>query len=138
MRSFFCGSLLCLGALLGSGCEWTEFTAVSTPPPGKIAELDDGDRRVEIGERVALAIECSNSTGPCRDVVASSDDPDCLRVYPAYVDYLVAAYENGRYEGMRQASVFVLTGQHAGKTRLRFQTNAGSATFDVTVHEDVN
>ena len=120
--------------LAAAGCD-TRFTALSVPPPGKIAELDDGDRRIEISRGVALAFECVSHYGdPCSGAVASVEQPQVADVFSGYLDVLTEARLYGSQpKGGAPRSIFVVVGRQAGEARLRVNSGDGNATFSVEV-----
>ena len=132
LQKAFLATLFCCGALL-AGCEQVDFSAVSSPAPGAVAQLDNGDREIQLSAHTALAIECSTLKGPCHDVQVRVADNQIVQVYPASVDRLVASYSDGRYAGDQPASVWIVAGLQAGMTRIHFGTDAGSADFDVFI-----
>jgi hypothetical protein len=123
--------LLCLGA---AGCD-TRFTALSVPPPGKTAALDDDDRRIEISRGVALAFECVSHYGdPCSNAAAAIEETQIADVYAGYLDLLTEARLYGpEPKGGQSRSIFVVVGRQPGNARLRVDSGDGGATFSVAV-----
>jgi hypothetical protein len=123
--------LLALGVAaltLGTaGCEPT-LAALTTPPPGREAELDTDSDAVRLSEGVALAIECREQSGPCTGLAVESDDPAVADARAVYRDELATSTS-----GPRSASAFVVVGRRAGQTRVRLSTDDGSRSLEVEV-----
>jgi hypothetical protein len=130
-------AVLSLCALVAAGCD-TRFTALSVPPPGKIAELDDDDRRIEISRGVALAFECVSHYGdPCGGAKAGVEQPEVAEVFSGYLDVLTEAKLYGpEPKGGESRTIFVVVGRRAGQARLRVNSGDGNATFSVDVLAD--
>ena len=124
-------------ALMATGCD-TRFTALSVPPPGKTAELDDDDRRIEISRGVALAFECVSHYGdPCSGAKAGVEQPQVAEVFSGYLDVLTEARLYGpEPKGGEPRTIFVVVGRQAGQARLRVNSGDGNATFSVDVLAD--
>lgn len=120
---------LCLVALAfgSAGCEPT-LSALSTPPPGREAELDTDTDVVRISEGVALAIECRGQGGPCEGLVVESDDAELADARAVYRDEL--AYSTS---GPRSAAAFVVVGRRAGQTRVQVSSEEGTRSLEVEV-----
>lgn len=125
-RRFFalCITSLALGV---AGCEPT-LSALTTPPPGREAELDTESDAVRISEGVALAIECRGQSGPCTALSLESDDPAVADARVVFRDEL--AYSSS---GPRSATAFVVVGRRPGETRVRLTSDEGSRSLEVEV-----
>ncbi len=124
---------LALLALMASmvGCE-IHLSAVTTPPPGKSAEVDDHEESILISKGAALGVECTFQVRECENATAETDDPSIAQVWPASVDWLGPDYE----QGPQPAAVFVVVGKQVGSTKLRIDTADGDDVFDVDVVAD--
>lgn len=126
--------LLC--TLLVAGCSDVNVTALTVPPPGKVAELDNENLKLELSRGVAFAFECGESnndyTGPCRDSTITSKDATIAQAFPSYLDELAPAWGGGDL-GPRSKAAFVVVGMTAGKTKLELSTPEQDLSIDVTV-----
>ena len=114
-----------VAAALAAGCE-NRYEALTGPPPGLVASLDDESKTIRLTEGVSIAFECFDGTGPdpCgRD--RSVADPVVAQIFPANLDTLT---ENFR-KGPQTRSAFVVVGITPGTTSV----TAGGDTLDVTV-----
>jgi hypothetical protein len=118
-------SLLPLLALAAMGCQ-SEITALTTPPPGYVGQLDQDDATVRLSAGVALAFRCTDQNGPCDDLSLSVDDAAIASAKPAFSDEL--AYSSDDRTEIPEAT-FVLVAHAPGRTVLRV---AGSR-YDVIV-----
>lgn len=122
-------------AALAAGCGDVTVEALTVPPPGKVAQLDAENRVLELSAGVAFAFECTEAnggySGPCRDSVASSENPDIAGVFPSYLDTLAPAYSRGDL-GPRSRSAFVVVGLAAGTASLTVTTPTENVA--ITVH----
>jgi hypothetical protein len=127
--------LILLASLL-AGCGDVSLAALTPPPPGKIATLDDEHDTLELSKGIAFAFECTSSEdsyqGPCRDATATAGDEAIINVFPGYIDKLVDTYDDG-YAGPRSRTAFVVVGLAAGVTDLVVKTSDGDVTVEVTV-----
>lgn len=121
-----CTTALALGA---AGCE-PSLSALSTPPPGREAELDTDADVIRISEGVALAIECRGQGGPCEGLSVESDDASVADARAVYRDEL--AYSTS---GPRSAAAFVVVGRRAGQARLSVSSQEGTRSLEVEVIE---
>ena len=119
-----CITFLALGV---AGCEPT-LSALTTPPPGREAELDTESDAVRISEGVALAIECRGQSGPCTALALESDDAAVADARVVFRDELASSTG-----GPRSAAAFVIVGRRAGETRVRLSSDEGSRTLAVEV-----
>jgi hypothetical protein len=131
-------SLLLLAASsLLAGCQDAEFSAISTPPPGREATLrderdnDDDERSIRLTRGVALAFSCTYKNDPCRGATAKVSDSSRIQVLSAHVDEL---YETQYVDQDRsQVSAFVVFATTAGRATLTVDVEGKSYDFDVTV-----
>jgi hypothetical protein len=123
-------SIVMLAGLLASGCE-TRLQALSTPPPGKVAALDEVDEQIELSHGAALAVACEFQNSPCENVTITSDDPAIADARLGYFDDLE--------DGMRSSkpvSAFVVIGRSPGITVLHVRGSDADADYRVSVLED--
>ena len=118
-------ALLALAPWAGAGCD-NRYEALSTPPPGLTASLNDEDKSMRISTGVALVFECFHWNGdPCgRD--ASSNNSAIARILPAALDTLTGDYYR---EGPQTRSAFVVVGVAEGET----DVHAGGDSMSVKV-----
>jgi hypothetical protein len=112
-------------AALTAGCE-NRYEALTGPPPGLVASLDDESKTIRLTEGVSLAFECFEGDGrdPCaRD--RSVADSVVAQIFPANLDTLT---DNFR-KGPQTRSAYVLVGLKPGKTSV----TAGGGTLQLTV-----
>ena len=125
-----------LFAMLLAGCGDVYLAALTPPPPGKVATLDDEHDTLELSKGIAFAFECTSSEdsyqGPCRDATATAGDEGIINVFPGYVDTLVDTYDDG-FAGPRSRTAFVVVALAAGETDLIVKTSDGDVTVEVTV-----
>lgn len=126
------GGLLLAAAWILAGCGDVQLSAVTAPPPGAVAELDDDCRTVRLSRGVALAIECVHTLdGPCGELAPRSSDEAVVRGLPGYSDALVPWYPRDD----RQRSVFVVVGGEPGSAELSLATAVGDVVLEVEVVE---
>jgi hypothetical protein len=127
-------AILC--ACLFAGCGEVSVAALTPPPPGKIAQLDAENLKLELSHGVAFAFECTANdngySGPCRDATAATADASVASVFPSYLDTLAPAWDSGN-AGPRSRTAFVVVGLGTGSTELVVETSDGDVTVDVTV-----
>lgn len=126
-------STVLFAAALSAGCGDTTFQALTAPPPGKEATLNDHKREIRLSRGVALAFECfdEQSGGPCGHGTITTDDKGVASVLPAYLDDLTPQYR----KGPQPRSAFVVVGKEVGETIINLDTDAGHAHFHVEVLE---
>ena len=116
-------AMLLLG--LGSGCE-KKYEALTAPPPGLIASLDDGAKTIHLSKGVSIAFECTDDNGdPCGGGASSGDRGTAL-VFPANLDSLT---ELDHLHGPQPRSAVVVVGIAEGHTDVQ----AGGGSLSVTV-----
>lgn len=127
--------LILLGACVSlMGCQ-VRLSALTTPPPTRVADLNDGDEIFVISRGAALAFECDYSDfwsgGPCTGATVAIDDERIAKVYPAHVDQLVP----GGFETMSttQQVGFVVVGVSTGTTTLRLRVDGMDDEYQVVV-----
>lgn len=118
-----------------AGCLPT-LTSQSPAPPSRVARLEpiDGfwqvkNYKLEITQGVAIALTCSSS-GPCRGMKLSSQNPDVVDVRAASF----AKLEDSDF-GKAQATPasLVVVGKSPGEARVQVVTEDGDRTIFVTV-----
>lgn len=120
------GTLLLLAA-----CEQVNFLAISAPPPTKEGSIDNEHKTAVLSKNTALAFECYDFEGPCKEVSLSVDDSSIAKIYPAYLDELTWSYYSSySYE---PTTAFIITAQKEGTTTARFSTKGGNADLTITV-----
>lgn len=128
--------LLLLSIALTAGCEVLTLSAVTVPPPGKTAHLDDEDDTIDISRGVAIGFDClaneDGYSGPCREPTVSVDDDTVASIYTSYTDSLAESY-NHRHAGARARTMFVVVGLREGKTEVFINTKDGGISLDVNV-----
>ena len=112
-----------------AGCKGNDYEALTAPPPGLTASLDDGSNAIRLSRGVSIAFECTEPGGdPCARV-SSTTNADTALIFPASLDTLS---EGGYYEhspGPQPRSAFVVVGITEGETRVE----AGGELLTVTV-----
>ena len=116
------GRWLAVMGILLSGCE-PRLVALSSPPPSKLAELDNESGTITLSQGVALAFSCTKYRRPC-DGPASTDNPETAEVRGAFLDDLTKLAQSGP----RPANVHVLIGRDAGLTQLHIDGRDLSVT----------
>ena len=127
--------LLLVLSLALVGCGEVTLAAITVPPPGKVAVLDDEADTLEISHGVALAFECNANDdyyGPCRNATASVGDDTVASVFASYSDALAPSWNDGA-SGPRARTAFVVVGLREGKTEVFITTSDGDVSLDVTV-----
>lgn len=119
----------CAATLIGCS---PELRALTVPPPGAVAELDDMDETVALTRGIALGFECIYQGRPCEGASATVDDPVIASVFPAYVDLLSRQTEAGT-AGTTPRAAFVLVGIQAGSTTLKVSSDDGDEAFAVEI-----
>jgi hypothetical protein len=111
-----------IGAL--SGCEH-RYEALTAPPPGLTAALNDDEKTIRISLGVALGFECFNQDGDPCSRESSASDPAVARILPAHLDTVTGNYRTGP----QTRSAFVVVGITEGRT----EVSAGGDSLAVTV-----
>lgn len=128
--------VLILLSVVLAGCETLTLSAVTVPPPGKTAHLDDEDDTIDISRGVALGFDCvaneDGYSGPCREPTVSVTDDTVASIYNSYTDSLEESYNYG-HAGARGRTMFVVVGLREGKTEVFINTKDGGISLDVTV-----
>lgn len=132
---------LAASQLLLTGCEETNFEAITPAPPSRTAELDDENHRITISTGVAMAFECNYgfdnaADRNCGEGQITSNDP---AVAGAYLGYSEELYEILWYREDPQGEPptrFVVIGFEPGTTTLDVHTDCGDEQFRVTVLDD--
>jgi hypothetical protein len=128
--------MLILLSLALAGCETLTLSAITVPPPGKTAHLDDEDDTIDISRGVALGFDClaneGGYNGPCRAPMVSVTDETIASIYTSYTDALEESYNDG-HAGARARAAFIVVGLREGKTEVFITTKDGDISLDVTV-----
>lgn len=119
----------CAAAL--SGCS-PELQALTVPPPGAVAELDDQAETVALTRGIALGFECIYQGRPCEGASAEVEDPAVASVFPAYVD-LLSRQTEAATAGTTPRAAFVLVGIQEGSTTLKVTSDDGDEAFAVEI-----
>lgn len=114
------------------GCS-PDLAAVTVPPPGAVAELDDTEETIELTRGIALGFECTYQGHPCDSATAEIADPAIASVFPAYVDLLNRDYNGSALATGKQRTVFVIVGNQAGNTTLELSSDDGDLSFSVKI-----
>ena len=122
MRSLAIMSLL---ATMTAGCN-NRYEALTAPPPGLTASLDDENNSIRLSRGVSLGFECQTSGGdPCNQGVASNDSAIAL-VFPAALDGVGGP---DFMHGPQPRTAFVVVGIAEGQTSVQ----AGGESLSVRV-----
>jgi hypothetical protein len=114
-----------LAACLVAGCE-NEYEAITAPPPGLTASLDDKSNSIQVSRGASIAFACTTQEGdPCRRS-SSTDSATTALIFPAHLDALT---EWGYEHGPQPQTAFVVVGIAEGKTSVE----AGGESLSVTV-----
>jgi hypothetical protein len=116
---------LLLAAGLIAGCE-NHFEAITAPPPGLTASLDDQSKSIRLSRGVSIAFSCASQEGDPCGRTSSTQNATTARIFPAALDDLT---EWGYLHGPQPQSVFVVVGIAEGNTEVR----AGGDSLSVTV-----
>jgi hypothetical protein len=120
-----------------AGCDPVSVTALTPPPPGKVADLDDESLDLELSRGTALAFECTahntEYSGPCRNARAKTSDGEVAIVYASYLDTLIDSWDDQGYAGTQARVAFVVVGLAEGKTDLEVITADGDVNVSVTI-----
>jgi hypothetical protein len=121
--------LAALGAAAVAGCDH-RYEALTAPPPGMVASLDDENKSIRLTEGVSLAFECfeGSSKDACGRDVAIDDSTRAL-IFPADLDSLADLYR----EGPQPRSAFVVVGVAPGHTTV--SAGGGSLKLEVLATE---
>jgi hypothetical protein len=124
-----------------TGCEDTNFEAITPAPPTRVAELDDESNRITISKGVALAFECNygfDNAGDrnCGEGTISSNDPSIAAAYLGYSEELFEIVWYREDPQGEPPTRFVVIGFEAGDTTLDVHTDCGDEQFRVTVLDD--
>lgn len=110
---------------LSAGCK-NNYEAITAPPPGLTASLDDQSHSIRLSRGVSIAFACTDEHGdPCAKG-SSTEEAGTARIFPANLDALT---EWGYQHGPQPQTVFVVVGIAAGRTSVQ----AGGDALSVTV-----
>jgi hypothetical protein len=119
------GVCFLLVAGVAAGCE-NQYEAITAPPPGLTASLDDGSNAIRLSRGASIAFECTTAeSDPCARV-SSTDSASTALIFPASLDSLT---EWGYEHGPQPRTAFVVVGIAEGKTSVE----AGGESLTVTV-----
>lgn len=105
-------SVLVLALFAELGC--THMEPLTVAPPGRHADVDNGQRKIELSKGVAVAFTCVTAWGNRCAPTAHVDDATVAQVYPAHLQRL-EWFSAGKFE----PTSFVLVGIQPGETVLR-------------------
>jgi hypothetical protein len=114
-----------LVAGLIAGCE-NRYEAITAPPPGLTASVDDQSKSIRLSRGVSIAFACTDQQGDPCGRTSSTDNASTARIFPADLDNLT---EWGYLHGPQPQAIFVVVGIADGRTRVQ----AGGDTLSVTV-----
>lgn len=129
-------SLFVLVIALVAGCDPVALTAMTVPPPGKVALLDDENLTLDLSRGIAIGFECTAGTsdynGPCRNARAKIEDENIAVVFTSYLDSVAEVWNDGD-AGLRSRTAFVVVGLEPGTTDLHVITTDGDVDVSVTI-----
>ena len=116
---------LLLAASVAAGCE-NRYEAITAPPPGLTASLDDESKSIRVSLGASIAFECTNQEGdPCARTASTTSASTAL-IFLANLDTL---REWGYQRSPEPRTVFVVVGLAEGRTTVE----AGGDSLSVTV-----
>jgi hypothetical protein len=116
---------LLLTASVAAGCE-NRYEAITAPPPGLTASIDDESRSIRVSLGASIAFECTNTEGdPCARTSSTTSASTAL-IFPANLDSLT---EWGFERSPQPRTAFVVVGIAEGRTTVE----AGGDHLSVTV-----
>jgi hypothetical protein len=123
-------------AVLGAGCDHISVTALTVPPPGKVADLDDESLDMKLSRGIAIGFECyttmSSYYGPCRDATVKVKDESVAQAFASYLDSTAESHDGGP-SGPRARTAFVVVGLEVGTTELEVSTSDADITVSVKI-----
>jgi hypothetical protein len=119
-----CAVVVAAAGAFTAGCG-NSYDALTAPPPGLTAALNNDKHAIRISTGVALAFACTR--GPCSDETSAAD-VGIARLYPAALDTLRAG-DPQQNDGSQPQRAWVVVGVAQGSTSLR----AGGDDLSVTV-----
>ena len=140
-------------AALGTGCVPPLFTILTPAPISEAFEIEPGRNQITASQGLVLAVECSDSYQPCRNLSVSSSEPDIAAVQPAflgtvaYVDNVTGeTVPSYQYTGGADTNIgeqqkrtgFLITSYNPGRAVLDIEVNDTPYAFEVFVQQDVN
>jgi Flp pilus assembly secretin CpaC len=102
--------------------------ALTAPPPGAKAELDNDEDIIHLSRGAALAVACTDGGDLCDNMSVTVADPLIAGARVAFRNAL-----DFTFEGQRPATSFVIFGKAAGKTDVTVKSSAGDVTYRVHV-----
>jgi hypothetical protein len=116
--------VLIAGGLI-AGCE-NRYEAITAPPPGLTASLDEQTGAIRVSRGVSIAFSCTTDNGnPCART-SSTESAGTALIFPANLDTLA---ETTYVRGPQPQAAFVVVGIAEGKTSVQ----AGGESLSVTV-----
>ncbi|MFN0252948.1 MAG: hypothetical protein ACKV2T_39100 [Kofleriaceae bacterium] len=132
LASLFLVSLVAAGA----ACDDISVTALTVPPPGKVADLDDESLEMKLSRGIAIGFECyttmSSYYGPCRDARVKVTDESVAKAFASYLDSTAESHDGGP-SGPRARTAFAVVGLEPGETELEVITSDSDITVSVKV-----
>lgn len=120
-------TLLAFAMLAVVGCG-PRFSLITGAPPNRVARLDLDNKRIEVSEGVAVALECYREGSACKDVKATSSDPKIARVFPAHLTKVTRGlYEQGN------VSTAAIVGVAPGKATIHVVSEGSTTDYEVDV-----
>ena len=117
---------LLLAASVAAGCE-NRYEAITAPPPGLTASLDDESKSIRVSLGASIAFECTNQEGdPCARTASTTSASTALISFLANLDTL---REWGYQRSPEPRTAFVVVGLAEGRTIVE----AGGDSLSVTV-----
>lgn len=123
-------TLVFLSLGLAAGCD-LELTALTAPPPGAAASLDNDDHDIVLSRGAAMAVGCRDAQWDmCTEMEVEVADP---AIAGARVAYRNALGFDG--DGPQPVTAFVIFGRAAGETEVYVDASGGSVSYRVEVLE---
>jgi len=120
-----------------AGCQDPNIEAITSPPPGRSAELIDSDdeRSITLSQGIALGFSCTYQNAPCKGASVSVGDAAVARAFASYVDELSTYFcdHDGGGECSTPGTVFVVLGAKPGSTTLTVSTDDGDVELSLEV-----
>jgi hypothetical protein len=110
-----------------AGCDPT-LEALTAPPPGATAVLDNENQTIRLSRGAAMAIACTDGGQLCDDMSVVVADASIAGARVAFHNVLEFTFE-----GPQPATSFVVFGKSPGKTTVIVDSAAGGVTYDIIV-----
>ncbi|MEM9692926.1 MAG: hypothetical protein AAGA56_10300 [Myxococcota bacterium] len=116
---------LLLGGALLVGCVPPELEALTSPPPGTQAEVNQASSLITLTEGTAIALRCNEDGEPCLLGEVTTNEPTVASVKLSYSNQLVSWYRSGgllSQSGQIQEdeSLLVVIAHRPGESALTF------------------